>query len=185
MSFQRQKVKNMLLYFSSEIPQITSIKLQKAMLLADRYNWAVTGTSVSGLQYVKKPFGPVMEKAGQRILSSLDNDSIDVEYEPMPGDCEKVMRTAIASVDYTLFSDTEKHSLSFARDFVREHSTEELSTMTHDAAWEAAEDGEPIPYESSVCINFDANDEPTEEETAAAFSALAAVDKSLLVGEAV
>ena len=57
--------------------------------------------------------------------------------------------------------------------------------MTHDDAWGSVGFDEVIPYETSVHIDFSADEEPNEEETARVFKAAESVDFSALVAEAI
>ena len=52
-----EKIKNVILYLASET--IPKTKLLKEMFYSDFYNYKNTTTSITGLEYVKLPFGPV------------------------------------------------------------------------------------------------------------------------------
>ena len=63
----------------NQMGKITSIKLQKAMLLADRIYWTLYKKSISGLEYTKDKCGPVMEKQGRSILKCMDSKELHTE----------------------------------------------------------------------------------------------------------
>lgn len=151
-----EKIQNMILFFVSKIKNITSIKLQKAMLFADRIHWARYKTSISGLDYVKDEYGPVMEHEGWSILNSMDNTYLSVRYE-YAGDCMKKIRTTTLQPSMNVFSDAEIESLNDSHNIVSKKNTKQLSEMTHDAAWENANFGDVLPYDSSI------HDETTDE----------------------
>ena len=156
MKINTGKTKNMILFFVTQIKNVTSIKLQKAMLLADRIHWAKYKTSISGLEYVKGEYGPVMEKKGWRILSSMDNTDLNVKYE-YSRDCVKTIRTSTLEPCMNIFSDTELEALHDSYDIVNTKTTKQLSEMTHDEAWKNAKFGDVLPYES--CIHDEIIDE--------------------------
>ena len=150
MSVNNEKVKNMILFFVSKINNITSIKLQKAMLLADRMYWACCKESISGLEYVKAQYGPVMESEGKKILSEMDNTILKVTYSTNDREYNSKTRTTNTSPDMSVFSTKEIDLLEDVCNIIKGHSEKELVNMTHDEAWEKAEIGEILPYQSCI-----------------------------------
>lgn len=149
MTINTQKTKNMILFFVNKIEKITSIKLQKAMLFADRLHWMLYKKSISGLEYVKDEYGPVMEKAGWCILSDMDKTDLHLAYE-YNGDYTRTIRTTNVQPDMAVFLDIEVESLNKAQDIVSNKTTKQLSEMTHDEAWKKARFGEILSYESCI-----------------------------------
>lgn len=185
MAINTEKTKNMIIFFVSEMKNITAIKLQKAMLFADRMHWALYKKSISGLDYVKAQYGPVMERAGKKILKELDESVFTVI--PIKDYCSKEdkyaskIRTTDAVPDMTMFSDEEISSLKYAYRIVRDNTDEQLVLMTHDEAWENTKINDIIPYET--CVKDDIAEHSitlTDEEKKIAQEALKISDYSKL-----
>ena len=149
-----EKVKNMLLFFVNKMGKITSIKLQKAMLFADRIHWALYKQSISGLEYVKAQYGPVMEDAGKEILDAMDRSVFTVTLSKTEESVENKylmkVRTTDKVPDMTVFSEKEELLLERAYKIISEHTDEEIVEMTHDMAWENAKVGEVLSYDSCI-----------------------------------
>ena len=154
MAVNEEKIKNMILFFVNKIGKTTGIKLQKGMLLADRICWALYKRSISGLEYVKAQYGPVMEDAGNNILEEMDKSIITVlpqENAYIEGNDYKVkVRITNAMPNMAIFSNEEIALLERACKIIREHTDKELVEMTHDKAWKNAKLGEVLSYDSCI-----------------------------------
>ena len=156
MAISTEKVRNMLLFFVKKMSKITSIQLQLAMLLADRIHWALYTESISGLEYVKGEYCPVMEKEGWSILTAMDKADLHVSYE-YKANYTRIIRTTEMQADMSVFSPAEIETLHKSYDIVNSKKIEQLSKMTHDDAWECAGFGDVLPYKTYI-------DEETEEQ---------------------
>ena len=149
MAVDTKKMRNMILYFVNKMGKITSIKLQLAMLFADRIHWALYKQSISGLEYVKGKYCPVMEKEGWSILTAMDNAELHVSLE-YKANYIRIIRTTETQADMSVFSLAEIETLHKSYDIVNSKKIEQLSKMTHNDAWECAGGGDVLPYKTCV-----------------------------------
>jgi hypothetical protein len=142
----REKLRNMVLFIVNELPGIGSVKLQKALLFADRFSYASTGTSVSGCNYVRREFGPTLEREGFfQIQEMIYNEELEKSRD---GKTDR--HTTRIAPNLLIFSDEEFESLKYSIKFVRQRSASNLSDITHDSAWETTKDGDIIDYATAV-----------------------------------
>lgn len=157
------KIKKMLIFFISKYKGITDMRLQNAMLVADRYHWGKFGKSVSGIDYVRADRGPVMSGDGDSALLSLEKNGDISAHEQTTGGYDRREYRTDREISDDEFSSSELEALNFALDTLRKYGARQLSDMTRDDAWRGAKNGEVIPYETAVCYEISDTAEITDE----------------------
>lgn len=133
---------------ASSPDQLGAIRLNKVLWFADVTAYKMDGRAITGEKYVKRQFGP----APSRVLRALD-DLVregavlildpEVEYAPR----KFYALTAPASGK---LSNREKLITSAVLDDVLGRTASEISEMSHDDVWQAAEIGEEIPMYATL-----------------------------------
>lgn len=145
--FDREKFKEAILFLASYCPpeELGNVKLHKMLYFADMMNFLEEGRPLTGVDYLKQKFGPtarhltsaVEELAREERLVVRENEHhgfFKKDYLVTPG--FKPLRLA----------QREQALLRDVADFVRGKTARQISEISHNAAWEAAELGEVIPY---------------------------------------
>ncbi len=145
--FDREKFKEAILLLASHCPpeELGNVKLHKMLYFADMMNFLEEGSPLTGVDYLKQKFGPTA-----RHLTSVV-DELAREGRLLVRDAEY---HGFYKRDYVVtdprapvrLSEREQQLLKDVADFVRGKTARQISEISHNAAWEAAELGEVIPY---------------------------------------
>lgn len=147
--FNFDKFVQMVKFFALRDSKLYKVKLMKYLWYADFLNFKRTTVSISGLQYVHLPMGPVPEE--HEILlyllvrgkEHIEKEYVDLGYEN-PGELYK----AIGDFDESLFDPGELKTLGDVYEALNCHSSTSISNHSHkEMAWLNTSDGEIISYE--------------------------------------
>ena len=147
----------MVKFFARRDSRLFKMKLMKYLWYADFLNFKRTTLSISGLEYVHLPLGPVPDNH-EILLSLLSNESehiakdyIDLGYENL-GELYK----AVGECDETFFTPEELRTLECVYDSLNKHTSTSISDYSHkEKAWLETNDGESISYENSRDLSLD------------------------------
>jgi hypothetical protein len=131
---------------SAPDPQrLGATRLNKICWYADTLAYGLWGKSITGETYVKRERGPV-PKAILPTLRELEHaGAIGVrDHQYLPGRKIRLF-VAMQDADVSGFTADELDILKYVTDFVCDHTASEISELSHDAIWDAANDGEEIP----------------------------------------
>src|SRR5581483_3120995 len=109
MIFNKQKFKQMILYFSHKCvgdPHFGVIKLNKLLFLSDFYTYAKTMNSISGATYVHLENGPAPKEI-KRARQEMNGIELIVEKKRVAGGFQLERTVAKQSVDMDVFSPEE------------------------------------------------------------------------------
>jgi hypothetical protein len=115
---------------------------------SDMLQFFVTGSPVTGVEYVKAPYGPTARYLDWGLQELADRRRISVHRETYFGlgkyryRSEEALRTNRLSAQETALIDE-------VAAFVCEHSAREISEFSHAQPWQDARMGERIPYSSA------------------------------------
>lgn len=147
--FNFDKFVQMVKFFALRDPKLYKVKLMKYLWYADFLNFKRTTVSISGLQYVHLPLGPVPEE--HEILLSLlvrGNEHIEKEYVDLGYENPAELYKAIGDFDESLFAPEELKTLEDVYEELHHHGSTSISNLSHkEMAWLDTSDGEPITYE--------------------------------------
>ena len=119
-------------------------KLNKIAWFADTLSYRLTGSSISGEQYVKRQFGPVPKNV-LSALETLEGDGKIVQREPKAAFQPRDF-ISLQPVDSAVFSDQERTLLdTVIHEVCHNHTAASISGLSHDQIWNAALMGEEIP----------------------------------------
>ena len=160
--FDREKLKEAVWLLASYCPtqELGNVKLHKMLYFSDMLHFLDEGHPITGVEYQKQKFGPTARYLAA-ALRSLETDGVlRIIEEPYHGFFKKtymILSPYKASrLDYK-----EQSLLKEVADFVRGKTAKEISELSHNAAWEAASLGDPIPYFTALRL---VPDESTDED---------------------
>lgn len=150
MQFDRAKLKDVILYACAKCDpsRMGAVKLNKVLYFSDMLRYANVGTPLTGATYRKRPKGPTCEQL-LYVLSELALENSlqirDVEYF---GYLKKEYTVLTKNAGESL-SEAERALVDEVVEFVCVNNTAKtISEFSHNRAWEIAEFGDIITYNS-------------------------------------
>lgn len=154
MQFDRAKLKAVILYTCQkcESAQLGAVKLNKVLYFGDMLHYAHVGTSITGSIYRKRPFGPTNDQLLVTLAELKRQGAIDIRNVDYFGYIKKEY-IAVESPEIDRLSKIERELLDDVIEFVcLNNSAKTISEYSHNRAWEIAEFGEVLPYNSVFSI---------------------------------
>lgn len=162
----RERLRELILFVAERCqpdPNFGMTKLVKILFRADFESFARYGESITGTQYKKFPYGPVSQAAlDVRDDMERRGEIVVVKEGYSPYLRNRVLPLEVANLDG--FSGRDIALLDGVIQMFYERTATFVSKFSHDSAWEAAEDYEPIPYETALL----SDEPPTENDIARA-----------------
>ncbi len=145
--FDRAKLKAVVLYVFSRLSprELGNVKLHKILYFADMLKFKDTGTPMTGVDYVKQKFGPTARNLTSVLDELAKEGAIRIERREYHG-FEKKDYVSLLTVDRSSLGNKNIEILDDVIEFARGRTATELSELSHDEAWRAADMGERIPY---------------------------------------
>jgi hypothetical protein len=149
MAFDREKFTSLVHYIcwkAGDPQKLGVIKLNKICWLADFMAFYENDQPISDARYVRRAFGPV-PSAIQPVLRDLQLFGVlaikEVEFH---GHLKKEF-ISLKEPSTERFTSRELEIVDWATRFVcNEHTAASISEASHDHIWQAAAEGEEIPY---------------------------------------
>jgi len=123
-----EKIKNMILYFSKDFVHKT--KLLKEMFYADFIAYKTLGYSITGLEYVKAPHGPVPDDF-EMIINTLVLENVinyDIKYYD-DYQCHDII--ANVNADENIFNSDEVNILNKIKTYFKTYSSKAIEDYSH------------------------------------------------------
>ena len=122
---------------------ITKTKLAKLLYLADFSFFYEHLTTMSGVRYVRRDYGPVADIFFELTDELFDKGKINIK----PLDYALMIHSTIIEQEDSLLSSEEKDLLDKICAFWKDKRTNEIVNFTHEQKpWKMCRDGEYIPY---------------------------------------
>ena len=151
--FIPDKVINLVLLLSEN--GVLKTKLLKEMFYCDFYAYKTLGSSITGLEYAKLPYGPVPDSF-DFILNNLTNSNIisyDVEYAD---NYEAHLITKNQDVDTSIFTKEESDIINKIINFFEKFNTSQIVDYSHkEKAFTDTEKLDKISYDFAFDLNID------------------------------
>lgn len=129
--------------------RLGSIRLNKILWFSDIMSYRKIGQSITGTQYKKRKHGPVPAHVIKATEELEDSKLISVKHPTAQFDPREYM--SLAEPDTTAFDKQELEIVDLVlRNICDSFSADEISEMTHDDIWKAADDGEDIPLSATL-----------------------------------
>lgn len=142
--FNFDKLKQMVIYFTTSIDNLSKTKLNKLLFYSDFGFFRESMLSMSGVVYIHDHYGPVPDSS-DLIYSSLVETSV-IEKKPFPnGRGFKLVTNEIFNRDY--FNSEELRFLKKVRDTFEDDKAQDISDKSHEeVGYIQTELKETIPY---------------------------------------
>jgi uncharacterized phage-associated protein len=147
--FDAQKAIEAILYVTQRVPDPSFHRISKLLYFADKHKLAASGGLVVGDEYVAMKHGPVPSSVYD-LLKCVRGDGTHRAGDAARAAFSVVDRcrvSALRDANNRYFSSVDIDSLDFAiREFGR-LPFEELTRLSHDAAWQSADENEFLKFE--------------------------------------
>jgi len=149
--FDREKFKEAIWVIASHCPaeELGNVKLHKILYFADMLTFLDEGRPLTGVEYLKQKFGPTARYLTAAVSEMVDEGVLSIEETDYHGFMKKSY-VPHGMPHMARLSESEVTLLKDVADFVRGKSAKEISEISHNAAWDAAELGEVIPYTTAL-----------------------------------
>lgn len=147
--FDRDKFRDVVLHICNrcEPRDLGNVKLHKILYLADMMHFVSTGRPLTGVDYIKQRFGPTARSLSATLDALARDGAIRIETVDYFGFARKQFVPLQQS--NARLTNAELELLDDVIEFVHGRSAKAISDLSHNAAWNAAEMGERIPYASA------------------------------------
>ncbi len=151
--FDRTKLKEAVWAIAAYCPpaELGNVKLHKILYFADMLTYLREGRPLTGVDYLKQKFGPTARHLTAAVQDLVNEGRMSVDTVEHYGLFKKNYLT-LGDPKAGVLRETELALLREVADYVRGKSASEISEISHNAAWEAAELGEVIPYQSVLML---------------------------------
>lgn len=146
MSSQAQ-FKSLVHYVCHKSPNPLSLgktKLNKILWFAEREAYLETGHPITGVKFIKLPYGPVPEPIDE-TLAEMDGKEISIRHTQWNGK----PKTEFISLRTPSTSEFTKEQLAIVDRFVfsicTQYTAESISERSHDFIWKLASVGDELP----------------------------------------
>lgn len=136
----RQIYLRILEHFPDGVPKT---KLAKLLYLIDFSNFYYELESMSGVDYIRRQYGPVAENFFEVTDDMYETGKIDIE----PVNETFLIKPTIKKVEYGLLSEKDIKRIDEVCELWKDKRTSEIVEFTHEQnPWRSCRDGERIPY---------------------------------------
>lgn len=133
--------------FQAEPKKLSKVKLAKILWFADKEYMYKYYTSLSGLEYIKLPQGPV-PKNYDKLLKDMENKAIIHTFDVLSYGKKQICFHSLKEPDLEMFKAQEISILDKVISDVYNQKSTTLSKKTHDELWDKVKMGEIMPIES-------------------------------------
>ncbi len=137
---------------SCDDPQrLGATRLNKICWYVDTLAYRYHGESITGETYVRRNFGPVPKAILPTIRELQGEDKIHVRDHYYLREKKMRIFVALKDADPSEFETGEREIIDFVVQHVCHHHTAaSISELSHDAVWDAANEGEVIPLSATL-----------------------------------
>jgi hypothetical protein len=150
LQFDLAKLKDVILYACSrcEPSRLGAVKLHKVLYFSDMLHYANVGAPLTGATYRKRPMGPTCDQLLVTLNELVRDGALKIRDVDYFGYMKKEYIVADRSHG-ELLSETGRAILDDVMDFVCVNNTAKtISEFSHNKAWDIADFGDVIPYNS-------------------------------------
>lgn len=138
------KFRQMFFYFLCKYPEgVPKTKLAKLLYLADFSKFYFDMEPMSGVQYIRRDYGPVADIFFDTIDDMYDHCKVDIEVT----DRAFIVRSILAEPEDDLLTPTDKKWMDKIDKYWHNKKTAEIVNFTHSQdPWATSFENEKIPY---------------------------------------
>lgn len=138
-------------FCSDDTDRLGRTKLHKTLYYADMLSYVSSGRGLTGVDYIKQPFGPTARYLGWALRELQATGAVSIQSRPFHGYPKQdfVLRSACAT---NHLDAGERQLLRDVADLVCGFSAKEISEISHSKPWESVRLGERIPYTTAFLL---------------------------------
>lgn len=129
--------------------ELGNVKLHKILYFSDMLHFLSTGKPLTGVEYQKQEFGPTARHLTWAVTQLISQGKLRAEKRDYFG----LTKTDYVALEQPRAGALSNHAVQILNDvigFVCSRTAREISELSHDVAWQAAEIGEVIPYHAAL-----------------------------------
>lgn len=153
--FDIYKVENIISYIADKVDNLYKTSLNKYLFYIDFLCYNENSLSVTGLRYVKYPYGPVIEEKGYEDILNLTSDKFNKDEE-FGFDFSLITKIkSNQNYDLSILKNYEIRIIDRVIDKFKNMNCKEISELSHrEDAWKDTEVNELISYEYSQTLTI-------------------------------
>jgi uncharacterized phage-associated protein len=163
-------------FFKGREEQLGRTKLHKILYFADMLCFVDSGRPLTGVDYIKQPYGPTARYLGWALRALVDAKLIEISRHDYFG-LQKFDFVSKAEPRTNMIADREATLLAEVCDFVAGRSAKEITEISHAEPWAWVKFGERIPYGSAYRLAPDRRT-PSGEDVAWGHNAAAEIGEA-------
>lgn len=152
--FDRDKALEAILFVAKSLRNPTFHSISKMLYLSDKLHLQEYGRLICGDRYIAMEYGPVPSAIYNMMKVAAKKQSIDVDWDEIIQDALEIRRGRDVfpkrDCDVDMLAESEVESIKKTIAEYGNKSFGQLTDITHDSAWSATDDNQPIPLESIV-----------------------------------
>lgn len=152
--FDRDKALEAILLVAKRLHSPTFHSISKMLYLSDKLHLQEYGRLICGDRYIAMEYGPVPSAIYNMMKVAAKKQSIDVDWDEIIQEALDVRRgrdvVPKRDCDMDMLAESEIECIQKTIAEYGNKSFGELTDITHDRAWNATDDNQPIPLESIV-----------------------------------
>lgn len=169
-AYDDEKLSELIVYVADRLQSSSHagvVKLNKILFYADFASFATTGAPITGVDYCKKPNGPVPRNMKHVTDRLEERKVIAMREDPVPGGWEQKRYLALRPARLEKFSAAEISLVDRVIERFRDRTGSDLSELSHEhAGWKLASADECIPYATVFLPNNPTSLTPSEMDWA-------------------
>lgn len=153
--FHREKLLSAIEYIvhlrKDDLDSLGRTKLHKCLYYSDMLYFVDTGAPITGVDYIKKPFGPTARYLPWALGELEKSGAISVNRRSYFG-LQKDDFESLRDYNSNILSQQELGFLGAITGFVCEFKATEISEISHSQPWRSVQMGERIPYATAFLL---------------------------------
>lgn len=152
--FDRDKALEVILFIAQNQQGATLHSISKMLYLSDKLHLQEYGRLICGDRYIAMEYGPVPSAIYDMMKVAAGRESIDVDWDEIILDSMQVVRgrdvVPKRDCNTDMLAESEVECIKSVIAQYGRKSFGELTDITHDSAWNATDENQPISLDSIV-----------------------------------
>jgi len=155
-AYDESKLTELIIYVSKQLfgkNRNGSVKLNKILFFSDTLAYKIHGEPITGVEYVRRRFGPAPRGIAALQHKLSENGDIEVDISTGLVRTQKVIFPK-RPPNLALFNGSQIKLVDAVIEALSDMKTDDVSELSHGLdGWQVAHDGETIPYEAIFLYN--------------------------------
>jgi hypothetical protein len=148
----REKLKELILYVSEKCgddPRYGATKLNKILFFSDFFAYAKYGEPITGAEYMRESYGPIPKRLLPARQELVSEGALAIQESQVSHTATQKRPVSLRAANLALFTGQQIALVDWVIEQLRGANASSVSKHTHKyAMWQAASNGETIPYET-------------------------------------